>query len=208
MSQPSLKSLRINYVLVDFENVQVLDSLEQLDHDHFKLLVFVGASQGKVPIDVAASLQPLGDRMEYIKISGNGMNALDFHIAYYIGRLAAADPTAYFHIISKDAGFDPLIQHLRVKKIFANRARTISDIPLVKISNCRSTAARIEVIVAKLKQPKATKPRTVKALSSMIATLFQRQLCHEEIAALINQMVNKGYLTISDSRIAYALPNG
>ena len=208
MSQPSLKPLRINYVLVDFENVQALDSLDQLDHDHFKLLLFVGASQRKVPIDVVASLQSFGDRMEYIKISGNGMNALDFHIAYYIGRLAAADPTAYFHIISKDAGFDPLIRHLRVKKILASRAKTISDIPLVKISNCKSAAARIEVVVAKLKQPKATKPRTVKALSSMIAMLFQRQLSDEEIADLINQMANKAYLTVSGSRIAYSLPSG
>ena len=107
MSQPSLKPLRINYVLVDFENVQTLDSLDQLDHDHFKLLLFVGASQRKVPIDVVASLQPFGDRMEYIKISGNGMNALDFHIAYYIGRFSSDDSTGSFHIVSKDRGFDP-----------------------------------------------------------------------------------------------------
>ena len=131
MSQPPQKLLNMNYVLIDFENVQP-DSLEQLDRDYFKLLVFVGASQEKVPFDMAASLHRFGDRMEYIKISGNGPNALDFHIAYYIGRLAAADPAAYFHIISKDAGFDPLIEHLRAKKVNARRVRTIFDIPLVK----------------------------------------------------------------------------
>src|SRR6185503_11601280 len=104
--------MRTNYVLIDFENVQP-SSLEQLDHDHFKVFVFVGAHQGKVPFELAASLQQLGDRAQYIKISGNGPNALDFHIAYYIGRLAATDPAAYFHIISKDEGFDLLIQHLK-----------------------------------------------------------------------------------------------
>jgi hypothetical protein len=52
-------------------------------------------------------MQALGAKAQYVKISGNGSNALDFHIAFYIGHLGAVDPTAYFHIISKDAGFDP-----------------------------------------------------------------------------------------------------
>lgn len=51
--------MRTNYVLLDFENVQP-PSLEALAHDHFKLLVFVGASQTKVPFEIAASLQQLG----------------------------------------------------------------------------------------------------------------------------------------------------
>lgn len=203
MSQPSPKPLRTNYVLIDFENVQ-LDSLEHLDHDYFKLLMFVGASQRKVPYDVAAALQRFGDRVEYIKISGNGSNALDFHIAYYIGRLAAADPTAYFHIISKDTGYDPLIHHLRVKKIFASRSKTISDIPLVKVSNCKSVPERIEVILEKLKQLKTLKPRKVKTLGSMIARLFQKQLSDQEVSGLINAMANKGHLIISGDKVTYA----
>jgi PIN domain-containing protein len=203
MSQPSPKPLRTNYVLIDFENVQP-DSLERLDHDHFKLLVFVGANQGKIPYDVAASLQRFGDRMEYIKISRHGPNALDFHIAYYIGQFAAVDPAAYFHIISKDAGYDPLIEHLRGKKVFARRVPTISDIPLLKLSNCKSAAERIEMILGKLKQLKASKPGTVKALGSTIAALFQRQLSDKEVSILINEMANKGYLTVSGTRITYA----
>jgi len=195
--------LRTNYVLIDFENVQP-DSLDLLDHNHFKLLVFVGASQGNVPYNTAASLQRFGDRVEYIKISGNGSNALDFHIAYYIGRLAAEDQTAYFHIISKDTGFDPLIRHLRSKKIFVNRAKRVSDIPCIKVSNSKSAAERIEVILGKLRQLKAAKPKTLKALVSTIATLFQKQLSDQEVTGLINKMATKGYLTVSGAKITYA----
>lgn len=201
MSQPQ-KPSRTNYVLIDFENVQP-DSLELLDRAHFKLLVFVGASQVKVPYDMAASLHRFGDRVEYIKISGKGPNALDFHIAYYIGRLAAVDPTPFFHIISKDAGYDPLIEHLRVKKIFARRAATISDIPLVKTANCKSVGQRIEVILGMLKQL-AQKPGTVKGLGSMIAALFYKQLSDKEVSGLINEMAKKGYLTVSGTKITYA----
>lgn len=198
--------MRTNYVLIDFENVQP-ESLEQLEHDHFKLFVFVGASQAKVPFETAASLQRLGSRAEYVKISGNGSNALDFHIAYYIGRLAAADPTAYFHIISKDAGFDPLIQHLKTKKIFAGREKSIAEIPLVKASNSKSPAERLEVVVTKLRQLKAGRPRTVKTLSSTIASLFQRQLAEEEVAELVQSLAVQGFLAVSGAKVSYALPS-
>jgi PIN domain len=199
--------MRTNYILIDFENVQP-DSLEQLDHDQFKLLVFLGAHQGKVPVEVATSVQPLGQRAEYIQISGSGPNALDFHIAYYIGLLAAADPSAYFHIISKDSGFDPLIQHLRSKKIFARRATAIFDIPLVKVCNSKSILERIELILAKLRQPNVPKPRTVKKLGSTIATLFLRQLTENEVSALIDELVTKGYVIVSGSKITYAVSSG
>jgi hypothetical protein len=199
--------MRTNYVLIDFENVQPV-SLEQLDHDVFKVFLFLGAHQGKIPLELAASLQPLGDRAEYIKISGSGSDALDFHIAYYIGRLAAADPTAYFHIISKDAGFDPLIQHLKANKIFARRAATISDIPLVKISNCKSSAERIELIIGYLQRLNSAKPRTVKTLASAIATVFQRQLADNEVSGLIQELTTNGYITVSDTTVTYALSSG
>ena len=44
--------LRTNYVLIDFENVQP-ENLDVFSADHFKVIVFVGASQTKVPFDVA-----------------------------------------------------------------------------------------------------------------------------------------------------------
>jgi hypothetical protein len=203
MSQPSPKSFKTNYVLIDFENVQP-DSLEQLDRDYFKLLVFVGANQEKFHVDMTTTLHGFGNRVEYIKISGRGTNALDFHIAYYIGQHTAADPAAYFHIISKDAGYDPLIDHLRAKKIFVRRVSTIVDIPLVKISNCKIITERIDVILGKLKQLKTSKPRSVKALGSLIAALFQGQLSDKEVSGVIKKMANKGYLTVSGSKITYA----
>ena len=47
--------MRTNYVLIDFENVQP-ENLDVFSADHFKVIVFVGASQTKVPFDVAMAL--------------------------------------------------------------------------------------------------------------------------------------------------------
>ena len=114
--------MKRNYVLIDFENVQP-KNLGILKGHNFKIILFVGANQTKVSFELATAMQSLGDNAEYIKIDGNGPNALDFHIAFYIGQIAATDKNSFFHIISKDKGFDPLIKHLKAKKILVLRLK-------------------------------------------------------------------------------------
>ena len=195
--------MRTNYILIDYENVQP-SALSVLEKEHFKVIVFVGASQAKVAFDVAAQLQRLGPSASYVKISGNGPNALDFHIAYYIGQLAAAEPDTYFHIISKDTGFDPLIAHLKSKKIFASRSKDICDMPIVKAANSNTPSEKLAVVVANLKQRRASKPRTVKTLSSTISSLFQKVLTDDEIAALLKSMEKQGFVTVSGTKVTYS----
>lgn len=197
--------MRTNYVLIDDENVQPA-ALSILEKEHFKVIVFVGANQSKVNFEVASSLQRLGQAASYVKVSSNGSNALDFHIAYYIGHLAASEPDAYFHIISKDTGFDPLIAYLKTKKIFACRSRDIADIPIVKAANTKRPLEKIAVVVANLKQRGAAKPRTAKTLSSTISSLFQKALPDSELATLLKLMERQGLITITGTRVAYSLP--
>ncbi|WP_245570669.1 PIN domain-containing protein [Arenimonas composti] len=191
--------------MIDYENVQPA-ALAALEKEHFKILVFVGASQTKVNYEIADSLQRLGPKASYIKISGNGPNALDFHIAYYIGQLAAADKDGFFHIISKDTGFDPLIAHLKTKKIYACRSRDVSDMPIVKAANSKSPTEKIEVIVANLKQRGPSKPRTVKTLTSTISSLFQKALPEEELGALLKSLQKQGYVAVNGTKVSYSLP--
>jgi hypothetical protein len=168
------------------------------------VIVFVGASQTKVNFSTAEALQRMGERAEYVKIAGNGSNALDFHIAFYIGQLAAKDPGAYFHVVSKDTGFDPLIQRLKDKKILAARTRDVAEIPALK-ANAKPAGDRLAAIVAKLKQLGATKPRTVKTLSSTISAHFQKQLSAEDVAALVTQLQADNLVTVAGSKVSYAL---
>ncbi|PQJ26139.1 hypothetical protein BSZ31_15475 [Limnobacter sp. SAORIC-690] len=197
--------MRTNYVLIDYENVQP-EAMAVLSKEHFKVIVFVGANQAKVTFEVASALQQMGERAEYIKISGNGSNALDFHIAYYIGLLASKEPEAYFHIVSKDTGFDPLINHLKGKKILACRSKDVTDIPIVKASNSKSPSEKIAVIIADLKRRGASKPRAVKTLTSTISNMFQKQLSDEELQSLLLELQTKGIVNIAGTKVSYELP--
>ena len=195
-----------NYILIDFENVQPRN-LELLSKHPFKVFVFVGASQTKVPFDLADSMQLLGNNAKYIRIAGNGQNALDFHIAYYIGELAAKDPDSYFHIISKDKGFDPLIQHPKSRQIRVQREKDLAEIPLLRVSNTTSDDEKIAAIVKNLGGRGQARPRKVRTLENTINTLFTKSLDPKELSSLVKELQKRKLIIVNQGNVSYKLPH-
>lgn len=195
--------MRTNVVLIDSENVQPA-SIEKLRHDHFKVVVFVGANQKRIDFSTVNAIQALGTQGKYVQISGNGPNALDFHIAFYIGKYASEDPGAYFHIISKDKGFDPLIKHLKDQNILCTRSLSIAEIPLVKSTDKLSPKERAADFVEKRIASATNRPATIKTLQSSISVHFHKALVPEEVSAVIDAMKVAGYITTNGQKVVYA----
>jgi hypothetical protein len=195
-----------NYVLIDFENVQP-KNLELLTKHPFKVFVFVGASQTKVPFDLADSMQLLGNSAKYIKITGNGRDALDFHIAYYVGELAGKDPDAHFNIISKDKGFDPLIQHLKSREIQVKREKDIAEIPILRVPITTSDDEKISAIVKNLGGRGQSRPRKVRTLENTINTLFTKKLDKSELASIIRELQKRKLIVVNQGNVSYKLPH-
>ncbi|SEL19598.1 PIN domain-containing protein [Ectothiorhodospira marina] len=194
-----------NYVLIDFENVQP-SNLEVLKQHTFKVVVFVGANQAKVPFELAAAMQALGDSAQYIKIAGTGKNALDFHIAYYIGELVAKDSSAYFHIISRDSGFDTLIKHLKTRGIKVQRESDLAEIPIVRMSTATSTEDMVSAIVKNLIGRGQSRPRKVKTLSNTINSLFTEKLSEQQLTSIVKDLECRKYIKVSNGNVSYQLP--
>lgn len=195
-----------NYVLIDFDNVQS-GNLEVLRYHSFKVLVFVGANQSKVLFDLASAMQALGESAQYVKIAGSGKNALDFHIAYYVGELATNEPGAFFHIISRDTGFDPLIKHLKSKKIKIQRERDLEEIPVLRLSTATSNSEKRSAIVKNLAGRGQSRPRKAKTLSNTINSLFTENLSEQQLAALVKELERKQYIKVSNNHVSYHLPS-
>jgi PIN domain len=193
--------LNTEIVLIDFENVQPTN-MGELTGGPYKVKVFVGANQAKIPLEMARTLQALD--AEYVQIDGNGRNALDFHIAYYIGRLAAENPKSSFHVVSKDKGFDPLIRHLRQQGLSCRRSEPLSRTGSTKKSKSQRKAERIDLVVANLEKRKAGKPRTVKTLRSTVGALFANEkLAERDLDWLIDQLTDQGVIEVSDGKVHY-----
>lgn len=146
------------FFLIDFENVQP-KALDRLKPGAARIKVFLGQHQSKLMLELVQALQPFGSEAEYIQIQGSGPDAVDFHIAFYIGRLASAHPGATFFIISKDKGFDPLVKHLLTLGIGCQR---LAEIPGTAPAVAPvATAAKPKA--AKQAAPRAKATRTVAA---------------------------------------------
>lgn len=217
--------MKINYVLVDYENVQV-KSIALLKDEHFRVRVFLGPNNTKLPVELVLAMQELGERAEYIVLETSGRNALDFHIAYYLGVLASIEPSGFFHIISKDTGFDPLIEHLKSKKIFAARSASIEEMPCfaahppvtqqpnIQIIQQKSNIIQsrptieelIDTAVDDLIKRKASKPRTPKTLLSTIHARCGKDIPSSDIDAVYEALVKRGYVRVEGTKITYALP--
>ena len=196
--------VKTNFILVDFENVQP-KSLKIIKDYDFRVIIFVGAQQSKIPFDLASTMQSLGDKASYIKIAGNGPNALDFHIAYYIGELASSNPGSYFHIISKDRGFDLLIKHLKDKRILISRHSKIEDIPLLRIANTTNLTQRVDAVIEFLKSRGNSKPRKVTTLKNSINNLFLKKIEEKELEEIIQNLVKKNFISTRENKVTYTL---
>lgn len=226
--------MKTSFVLVDFENVQPRN-MSLLKGGPFKIKVFVGASQAKVSLEMAQTLQTFGDDAQYIQIAGNGSNALDFHIAYYIGRLTAEHPEAAFHIISKDTGFDPLIKHLKAQNIQCKRSASIADVvpgkpattppaakaervstaaekkpaakPAVKSRKApaKITSDHLKTVLENLGKRKSALPRTLKTLGSTIQSLFKPALDETQLKAILDALTEQGKIVIVEKKVSYHL---
>ena len=218
------------YYLIDFENVQ--PALGRLVPGQCRVLVFTGETTKRVDVDLAFALPRFGANIQRVAISGTGSNALDFHIAYYIGRLSAQEPGASFVIVSKDTGFDPLIRHLKGKGIACRR---IADIPappgatpaikappVVKKSKAMTVAVLPEPNGAAAKPidaladeralkiagylKKGTRPTKTSTLAAFIGAHFQpAKLDAAAIKAVIASLQKAGKVAISGTKVAYKL---
>jgi hypothetical protein len=170
-------------------------------------------------------MQALGANAEYVKIARTGKNAVDMHIAYYVGRLLEKEPSAVVHIVSKDTDFDPLIEYLHAKGSACKRVKSIAEIP-------KHVAARAAIPAAKgvkhtphvpsPRRPHAEKlapiikhlhslsgkPGTSKKLAQTIANYFKQhggELPDKIVTLLIDELVRLKYVSQANGKVSYHL---
>lgn len=190
-------------ILVDWENVQP-ELLPALNLDGTRVLVFIGPHHHKLPFLLVQAVQKLGDRAQYVQVSKQGNDALDMHIAFYIGKLATELPDAYFHVIAKDRDYDPLVAHLKALKIGAAKWPDLASIPVLKRAAASTLKEQIEATKDWLMERKANRPKTLKTLTNSLKTsAFAGRLADEEIGSLIEALNAKGLIAVQGQKIDY-----
>jgi hypothetical protein len=194
------------YVLVDFENIQPAN-LDKLRDRGFTLRIFVGSAQERVPLKIVNSLQVFGTSLEYIQTCGIGPNALDFYIAYFLGRQSTETPDARFFVVSRDTGFDPLLQHLRSQGVTCRRVTSTDDIlhdqVMTEAVHLLSTRELTNKVVDDLEKRPKTRPRTVTTLRRAVNALFQKKLLTKQIDDVLLELQLRGVAIEVDGKLQY-----
>ena len=187
-------------LLVDFENVQQVD-LSRL-HDNTNVIIFVGASQKAVPIELVTSAQHLGPRVEWQKVEGNGSNALDFHIACHLGRVLEKSPQVHCTVLSKDKGFDPLLRQLNKNGLTCQRINSLLELDPKSAPADDPSYKRVVEILGK--SEKKSRPRKLKTLSQHISSIFQKNIAQKDIDRIIDMLFANKMISETNNAISYA----
>ena len=200
-----------HWILVDYENVRPSDFHPDKQPDT-NIVVFVGANQNKVPTDLAMALQKFGSRACYVRCAASGKNALDFHIAYYLGELASQHQGDHFHIVSADKGFDPFVKHMRGERgVTVTRHDALPAIVPAqkspskkKEATGRNSSPNAEDIRKALASAGATRPRKVNTLRNWIDARYPT-VGEKEIDRLVANLRSRQWIVVNDDKVSYRL---
>ncbi|MCB1205435.1 MAG: hypothetical protein KDN18_14335 [Verrucomicrobiae bacterium] len=184
---------RTQYIFIDSENVHEKD-LSRVANKTAIVNLILGARQQSTWNKIEQQVEKLGEKAGLTRTPSTGKNALDFVLALEVGMQAAIDPDGYFHIISKDKGFDVLVKHLKEKGILAARRECLAEIPALL-----TTEERFEKLLSDLKNPKASRPQSRKSLASTIHQAFDRALNEEVIEKTIRYLIHDRILKILET---------
>lgn len=210
-------SPRPNHVFVDFENIHEVDSsILGAKSVYFTLLLGVGRT--RLDVGLVEKLLEHADSVQIIRLTSSGKNALDFALAYYVGRAVSANPAAFIHIVSKDKGFDPLVEHLRSRHIHAHRHDSFATLTFDGTPSSASAGPKpavatkppalpnpavakddpLAVAVERLRNNVAARPKKRKTLLSHLKSQLGKDATEADAAAILGKLERGGHIRIGD----------
>ena len=208
----------MNHVLVDFENVHHIDPAV-IGAKAVNLTILVGAKQTKLDADLVVKLFEHAASVQLIRLTASDKNAVDFALTYYLGRAVLADPTAYFHIVSKDTGYDPLIEHLLSRHVRVRRHKDFTTLTFAappKAAPAVPTPAKpkaappapntaaaappdpMNLVLDRLRKHTTNRPKKEKTLLSHLKANLGMEASEADATRLLEKLIKAGYIKIDD----------
>ena len=196
----------LNHVFVDFENVHQIDA-SVIGTKAMRFTLLLGARQTRLDAALVEKLMEHAASVELIRLASSGKNALDFALAYYVGRAVSANPAAFIHIVSKDSGFDPLVEHLRSRHIHADRHDSFATLTFsgppraATVPPKTGTAGHEELltrVLERLRKNVTNRPKKKTTLLSHLKSNLGKDATEADAVKLLEMLLQAGHLRIDD----------
>ena len=219
----------MKHLLIDFENIQP-QNLDKLPTENTHIWLFLGTQHKSLPISLVASLLPFGERVHLIHLQKSGKNALDFYLSYYLGKIIATDTDAQIGILSRDGGYDILVEHILEKQEAKGvvRLANIDEVQHTKINTTpptklleshpqpenslkppQSLAPYFQAALTALRQPNAFLPSRLHNLQQNLCKYILREQfqgktdeeCETTTAHIINKLKTQNLISVDEQGI-------
>ena len=140
--------------LVDYENVNEigLEGIHQLNEAD-KVFVFYSARIKTIPLERSIELIRSKAKIEFIEIHKTGKNYLDFQLATYLGFLVGKGEKESVYIISKDTGFNSVVDFWKERNINIFQRVAIGE----KKQEVKNQVKQVQMKQEQMKQEQASK---------------------------------------------------
>jgi hypothetical protein len=202
--------LPVNHVFVDFENVKTIDP-SVIGGKNLMLHLFFGAQNKKLDLEVVELLLENAHAVNLIRCPKSGKNALDFVLAYHLGQAVQTDPKGYFHIVSKDMGFDALVELLRSRKVKVKQHPDWSGlrfnspvkvpVPVPVPVPTQALHAEAEKVLENLRKTEKNRPKRKKTLLSHSLSFLGKGVSAAKCEQVVEELSVSGYLMIDDKGV-------
>ncbi len=112
--------------LIDFENVHDdgLEGIRTLAKED-KVIIFYGIKIKSISFDRHVEIMSTNAHVEYVKTNKIAKNYLDFQLATYLGFVIGRGEKGPVYIISKDTGYDSIVDYWKCHNIKIDRRNSI-----------------------------------------------------------------------------------
>ena len=212
---------RTHYIFVDFENIHEVQ-LDLIENKPVVVVLVLGERHKKLSVDLVKQLLKYPAQVRLVEAGLSGRNALDFVLAYLIGVQSTTDRAGHFHILSRDKGFNALIEHLKKNDILADRHESFVKIPVFAVKAVTATATaggpakpgrarrkkrssasapapsdRTKETIEWFATHTLNRPKTEKRLISHLYTHFGKRLSTGELAAMVKDLGARAAIEIT-----------
>jgi hypothetical protein len=221
MQTESIPHLPTNHVFVDLENVKVID-LSVIGGKNLILHLFLGPNNKKLDVEVVELLLEHAQAVKMIRSPKAGKNALDFVLAYHLGQAVLGDPKGYYHIVSRDTGFDALVELLKSRHVKVKRHEDWSGLhfhaapkptsepkapdTVAKAPAPKPLSAGAEKLLNNLRKAVKNRPLRKQTLVNHAKDSLGKEATPEMGERVVGELQKAGYLAIDDKgAVSYQL---
>ncbi len=164
--------------------------------------IFIGAGVPKDVMKLAKRFRGLEARNQQYRVVTGRKNALDFHIAYYLGQTVLEAPRATMVILSKDKGLDALLQYMRNSGVRCCRVSDLTHVEGIQKLHQDPLGGELWWVVQNMNGP--SRPKSRRRLRNHVATYFGHRADAREVDIATDLLFAAGTVSETGSRLAYS----